>query len=438
MDGKQLARRIFLNTLAALDVSDSISRCVSCTGHVLRCGDTDYDLNRLSDLRIVVIGKAAHGMLDGLLAVLPARIEVNGIVSAPIPALHPHPGMRYFVAGHPTPNAQSLVSGEAALDLLRGCTAHTFVIVLLSGGGSALFELPLLRALSLADVQQLNRVLVTCGASITEINAVRKHVSAVKGGRLAQAAAPASVLTLAISDVPEGKESALASGPTLPDPTTREDVSTILAKYRLFERLPRLLMDWIASRDMPETPKPNDAAFRRAQYQLVLGMHELFHAAHRIAESLDCLAFCDNSTDDWPVEKAVDSLLTQLAELHATNPRRPVALIADGELSSAVTGNGMGGRNSAFLLACVERIAGKGISVLSAGTDGIDGNSPAAGAVADGKTLQRARATGLDPADFYLRSDSFRFFEALGDAVITGPTGNNLRDMRVLIAFPDR
>jgi len=437
IDGKQLARRIFLRTLKELDVAFSISRCVSCADQVLRCGDVEYDLRRVSDLRVVAIGKAAHGMLDGLAAVLPTDLKFTGIVSAPTSPAKPHAAVRFFNGGHPTPNEQSLLAGEAALNLLRGCTGDTLVIVLLSGGGSALMELPLLRTLSLSAVQQMNGVLVTCGASITEINTVRKHVSAVKGGRLAGAAVPAAVITLAVSDVPVGKESALASGPTLPDPTTRADVAAIIARYNLRARLPKALMEWIESAAMPETPTADDPEFERAQFQLVLGMHELFHAAHRVAESEDCLAFCDNSTDDLPVEKAVDSLLAQLQELRETNPRQPVALIADGELSSTVTGDGIGGRNSAFVLACVEKIAGQGTVVLSAGTDGIDGNSPAAGAVADGETLTRALAAGLAPNDFYRRSDAFRFFDALGDAIMTGPTGNNLRDMRLLIAFPD-
>ncbi|PYU02454.1 MAG: hydroxypyruvate reductase [Acidobacteria bacterium] len=435
MDGKQLARQIFLRTLDALNVPTSISRCVSCAERVLRCGDVEYDLHHVSDLRVIAAGKAAYGMLDGLTSVLPAGLTIKGIVSAPgSPKTH-HPGLRYFSGGHPTPNEQSLLAGEAALDLLRGCSVETLVIVLLSGGGSSLVELPLLRTLSLSDVQQLHRALVNCGASIAEINTIRKHISAVKGGRLAQAAAPASVIALAISDVPVGKESALASGPTLPDPTTRDDVARIFARYDLRNLLPQPLIAWIESAQMPETPKAGDPVFERAQFQLVLGMHELFHAAHRIAESQDCLAFCDNSTDDWPVEKAADFLLAQLEELRAANPRQPVALIADGELSSTVTGDGLGGRNSAFVLACVRKIARKRIVVLSAGTDGVDGNSPAAGAVADGNTLSRASAAGLDPNEFYRQSDSFSFFDVLGDAIATGPTGNNLRDMRLLIAL---
>ena len=436
MGGKLLARQVFLRTLEALNIPDSVSRCVSCAGRVLRCGDAEYDLRDTSDLRIIAVGKAAHAMLDGLIAVLPENTGLTGIVSAPGAPKKRHSGFRYFEGGHPTPNEQSLLAGEAALSILQGCTTKTLVMVLLSGGGSALMEFPLLRSLSLGDVQQMNRALVTCGASITEVNAIRKHVSAVKGGRIAQAAAPARLIALAISDVPVGKESALSSGPTLPDPTTREHVLAIVANYDLRARLPNRLAEWMESGEMPETPKPGSPAFKRTQFQLILGMHELFHAAHRIAESLDCEAFCDNSTDEWPVERAADFLLAQLEELRAANPRHPVALIADGELSSTVTGDGVGGRNSAFVLACVKKIAGKGIVVLSAGTDGVDGNSPAAGAVADGETFFRARNAGLDPQDFFRRSDSFTFFAALGDSIVTGPTGNNVRDMRLLIAFP--
>lgn len=436
-DGKQLARRIFLRTLEDLDVADSIARTLSCVNDVLRCGEWEYDLGRFSDVRVLAAGKAAHGMLDGLFAALGRQFIVRGVVSAPTSPAKPYPGLRYLVAGHPTPNEQSLLAGQAALKLMRDGSANTLVIVLLSGGGSALLEKPLLAGMSLADVQTLNRALVTCGASITEINAVRKHCSAIKGGRLAQAAHPASILTLAISDVPVGYESALASGPTQPDPTTRDQVARIIERYSLRERLPKLLMDWIERGEMPETPKPRDPTFANADFRVVLGMHEMFHAAHRIADAEDCEAFCDNSTDDWPVEQAADELLGQLEKLAATNPHKAIALIADGELSSQVTGDGLGGRNSAFVLACAERIAGKPITVLSCGTDGIDGNSVAAGAVADGETTARAESAGMKARDYFARSDSHRFFAALGDDVTTGLTGNNLRDFRLLIAHPE-
>jgi hydroxypyruvate reductase len=435
-DPKLIARRIFERTLEAVDPSAAVERCLDRVGDTLSCGGRPYDLGSFPDLRVLAVGKAAHRMLEGLLAVLPGEAKLRGVVSAPTPPANPHSGFRYFVSGHPEPNEASLLAGESALKMVRGATAETLFIVLLSGGGSALMEFPLLPALSLSEVRQLNRALVTSAAGIHEINTVRKHLSAVKGGRLALAAGPATILTLAISDVPAGRESALASGPTVADPTTSSDVRAIIARHNLAPRLPPAILAWVDAGRMPETPKPGDAAFRKVQFELLLGMHELFHAAHRIAESEGFAAFCDNTTDDWPVEKAADFLLAQLEALGAQNPGQPVALIADGELSSAVTGTGMGGRNSAFVLASVEGIAGKPVVVLSAGTDGMDGNSPAAGAVADGRTLARSRAAGLDPQDFFRKSDSFRFFEALGDAIVTGPSGTNLRDLRLLLAFP--
>jgi glycerate 2-kinase len=265
---------------------------------------------------------------------------------------------------------------------------------------------------------------------------VRKHISAVKGGRLATAANRATKITLAVSDVPAGKEWVLASGPTLPDPTTLSDMGKILDEYALRDNFPESFHRWLNLEAVPETPKPADPAFKNAHFSILLGLDNLFHPAHGASEGTGCMTCCDNATDDWPVERAAEYLLAQLEELHSSNPTRRVAVIADGEVSSPIRGNGIGGRNAAFVLSCVEKIAGKNIAVLSAGTDGIDGNSPAAGAVADGETLARAQAVGLNPREAFQRSDAYTFFNRLDDAIITGPTGNNLRDLRVLIAAP--
>jgi len=270
MDGKLLARQIFLRTLEALDVADSVSRCVICTNRVLHCGDAKYDLHDAPDLRVVAVGKAAHAMLDGLIAILPADLNITGIVSAPVPPKKRQPGLRYFAGGHPTPNAQSLLAGEAALNLLRGCSTKTLVIVLLSGGGSALMEFPLLTDLSLADIQQLNRALVTCGAPITEINAVRKHVSAVKGGRLARAAFPAQQVSLLVSDVPCGTPDALASGPTMPDSTSVEDCYRIAEKHQLLPQFPDSTRELFERRALEETPKSDDQSFYRSRWWTIL------------------------------------------------------------------------------------------------------------------------------------------------------------------------
>jgi hydroxypyruvate reductase len=385
---------------------------------------------------VVAIGKAAHAMVDGLVGVLPPNIPVQGVVCAPVPPARSIAGLNYFVGGHPTPDTDSWNAAQAILALLRATDERILIFFLLSGGGSALVELPLDPAQTLEDVQQLHRALVTCGASIDEINTVRKHLSAVKGGRLAAAASAATKITLAVSDVPAGKESALASGPTIPDPTTVADFRCIVSTFQLEREFSPALRRWLAAGNPPETPKRNDPAFANAHFSLLLGLDDLFHPAHRAAESLGCITCCDNSTDDWPVDRAAENLLAQLDDLRKTHPNQRVALIADGELSSPVTGNGFGGRNSAFVLACVEKIAGRRIAVLSAGTDGMDGNSKAAGAVADGDSLARAQGLGLDSAAFFRNSDAYTFFARLDDAIITGPTGTNLRDLRILIAEP--
>jgi glycerate 2-kinase len=436
-DLKQLARRIFHETLAAIDVPATMRRKLWRDGPVLHCGDEIVlDLRAFDRICVIAAGKAAHGMVDGLVPVIPSNLAFDGVVSAPTHPAKVLGGLQYFIGGHPIPNRDSWQAAEAVLASLKTCDEKTLVFFLLSGGGSALVELPLDEKQTLKDVQQLYSALVTCGAPIADIGKVRRHLSAVKGGRLAAAAGAATKITLAVSDVPATQEAALASGPTLPDPTTVADAHQVLTQYGLRAQLPVAVRQWIDHEKMIETPKADDPAFAKAHFSLLLGMDDLFHPAHRAAEAQGCITCCDNATDDWPVEKASEFLLAQLEELRATHGGRRVALIADGEVSSPVTGNGIGGRNSAFVAACVPRIARRRIAVLSAGTDGIDGNSPAAGAVADGETLERARAMGMDPNDALRRSDAHNFFARLDDAVMTGPTGNNLRDLRILIAEP--
>jgi glycerate 2-kinase len=436
-DLKQLARRIFLETLAAIDIPATMRRKLWRDGAVLHCGDKIVlDLRAFERICVIAIGKAAHGMIEGLAPVIPSNITVDGVVSAPTHPAKLLGGLRYFIGGHPIPNRESWQAAEAVLGLLKTCDEKTLVFFLLSGGGSALVELPLDERQTLEDVQQLYSALVTCGAPIADIGKVRRHLSAVKGGRLAAAAGAATKITLAVSDVPATQETALASGPALPDPTTVADARQVLMQYDLRAQLPAAVCQSIDDGRMIETPKVGDPAFKNAHFSLLLGMDDLFHPAHHAAEAKGCITCCDNTTDDWPVEKAAAFLLAQLEELRATHQGQRVALIADGEVSSPVTGDGIGGRNSSFVLACVYRIAGRRIAVLSAGTDGIDGNSPAAGAVADGETLQRAMAMGMDPDEYFRRSDAHSFFARVDDAITTGPTGNNLRDLRILIAEP--
>jgi glycerate 2-kinase len=431
---KTLAREIFSAALAAIDIPATIERKLDRHASIIHIAGAPIDLSEFRALRVVAFGKGAFAMASGLLQLLEPEHAPSGILVVPSAPPRKLPGLETFVAGHPMPTQESFASARAILDLLARCDDRTLVFFLISGGGSALIELPLDPGVSLDDVRELNRLLVTCGAPIAEVNAVRKHLSAIKGGRLAARAARATKITLGVSDVPEGQESALASGPTLPDPTTVEDACRVVEQYDLLARLPAAIRAQFEERRLVETPKPGDPAFARSHFEILLGLHDLFHNAHRAAECRGFSALCDNSSDDWPLEKAADYLLDLLAQHKRANPGQPVALLADGELRSPVTGDGIGGRNSAFVLACVEKIAGQRLAVLSGGTDGIDGSSPAAGAVADGETLVRARAAGLDPGDYFRRSDSYRFFKALGDAIEIGPTGNNLRDLRILLA----
>ncbi|MGB7437807.1 MAG: DUF4147 domain-containing protein [Candidatus Acidiferrum sp.] len=433
---KQIALEIFRKTLASIDIASVMERKVQLDHSRLVFPSTTVDLGQISRVIVIAIGKAAHAMAAGMVNCLPPTMCLEGIVAAPTKPASKIAGFAYFVGGHPIPNNESLRAAIEILRLLRTCDSSTLVMFLLSGGGSALVELPVNPALSLEDIQEIHSVLVTCGAPIEAINTVRRHLSAVKGGALAVVAGPARKITLAVTDVPVGHETALASGPSLPDPTTIVDVQRIFAQYDLLRRFPASLQTWLANGLMPETPKPDHSAFDNNHFELLLGMDDLFHAAHHAVEAHGYVSFCDNSTDDWPVEKAAESLLSQLERWNRDNPGERVAVIADGEVSCPVTGQGVGGRNLAFVLACVEKIARRKITILSGGTDGIDGNSPAAGAVADGDTLSRARSLGLDPRASFVNSDAYSFFAKLDDAIITGPTGNNLRDLRILLAEP--
>jgi glycerate 2-kinase len=432
---KKTAEHVFRHTLAAIDIPSALARRLGRRGSLISAGgSSDIDLSGFREIVAIAFGKAALGMARGLREILSPEFPPDGILVVPAAPSSPLPGWKTFLGGHPLPTAESFAAGKAILERLARCDERTIVFFLISGGGSSLVEQPLWPGVTLADFQQLNSALITCGAPIEEINVVRKHLSAAKGGRLAAAAPLSTKITFAISDVPEGEESALASGPTVPDPSTMDDTERIVRKYGLLAKLPASLREMIERRSIGETPKDGNAAFARARFEILLGERELLHAAHHCCEAEGFTCLVDTETDNWPLEKAAEHLLAQLEILKKENPRRRVAIFAGGEVSSPVTGDGIGGRNSAFVLACVPKIAGKRIAVLSAGTDGVDGNSPAAGAVADGETFSRAQAMGLDAGEFLRRCDAHGFFARIDDAIVTGPTGNNLRDLRILLA----
>jgi hydroxypyruvate reductase len=391
-------------------------------------------LRDFREVVVIALGKASIAMAEGFQAVLAPDFKVEGILVSPTAPADPWIGWKNFVGGHPLPTEESFAAGREILERLARCDERSLVVFLISGGGSSMVEAPLDAETGLEDFRALHSALVTCGAPIEEINVVRKHLSATKGGRLAAAASRSMKLTFAVSDVPSGQESALASGPTLPDPSTIADAERVVNERGLLAKLPVGVRNIFSGRKLVETPKENDPAFERAVFNVLLSEHDLVHRAHYCCEAQGIVCMADEMTDGWPLAKAADELLAQLAALQAEHPGKRVAILSGGELSCPVTGDGVGGRNSAFVLACVPKIAGKKVVVLSAGTDGIDGNSPAAGAVADGESLARAELLDMIWEGHLERSDAYNFFAKLEDAIVTGPTGNNLRDLRVLIS----
>jgi len=428
---RETARDIFRHALAEASISKAFARHVSCDGGVLRVREDLYDLQSYSRVLVMSLGKAGHTMVEALAELAGASLE--GIVATSVQPASQVRGFRYFRGGHPTPNAESIQAANAMLRALEAQSASTLVMFLLSGGGSSILEKPIDDEISLDDLIETYRALVLSGATIAEINAVRKHLSAVKGGRLAQAAFPAQQVSLLVSDVPDGTPDALASGPTMPDSTSVEDCYRIAEKYELLKQFPASVRELFERHALEETPKSDDPVFVRARWWPVLSNQTAIEGASLAAERAGFVVHVDNSCDDWDYSRAAEYLLTRVRELR--KQFSPVCLISGGEVTVKVTNGGVGGRNQQFALACAEKIAGENIAVLSAGTDGVDGNSSAAGAVVDGSTVARARARGLDARSALESFDAYPFFSALGDAVETGPTGNNLRDLRILLAY---
>jgi glycerate 2-kinase len=428
---KEIARHIFDHAMRESTVSRAFARHVHCDRGVLRVCEDLYDLNSYGRVLVISIGKAAHSMLTALHEQTGERFE--GIVASSVPPEFQIRGFRYFHGGHPLPNEESIRAADAMMKSLRAQNEAALVIYLISGGGSAAVDKPMDEEISLQDLIENYRVLVHSGASISEINTIRKHLSAVKGGRMAQAAYPARQVSILVSDVPENTPDALASGPTMPDSTTVQDCHTVVAKHDLLEQFPTSVRELFERHVLEETPKSDDPAFVHARWWTILSNTALLEAAAKEAMQQGFLVEIDNSCDDWDYAKAADHLLGRLRDLRSKHDR--VCLMSGGEVTVHVENGGIGGRNQQFALYCAAKISTENICVLSAGSDGIDGNSTATGAIADGTTLERAKARGLDVAAHLSAFNAYPLLQALGDAIITGPTGSNLRDLRILLAY---
>jgi hydroxypyruvate reductase len=346
--------------------------------------------------------------------------------------------IRLHGARHPVPDGAGVEAGRAVLARLQGLDESTLVLCVISGGGSALLVCPA-EGIGLEDLQATNEALLACGASIVEINKLRKHLSAVKGGQLARAAAPARVVTLILSDVVGDPLDSIASGPTVPDPSTFAECVTIVERYRLADALPAPVVERLregAAGKVGETPKPGDAVFDRVSNLLVANNDRAVRAATQRAEELGYQALVLSTT--------IEGETRDVARVHAAIAREarrssrpcvpPCCLISGGETTVTLRGDGRGGRNQEFVLAAALDIDGlEGVTVASVGTDGIDGSTDAAGAIADGNSVARALEAGLEPRARLDDNDSHAVFEALDDLVVTGPTDTNVMDLRLLL-----
>ncbi len=469
------ATEIFTGAIQACNIASAFDRRLRFEGHRLHrllpdgSGPATIDLSCYKRIFAIALGKAAGPMLDTLLERMGRRKGLRGICCSNQLPKSRNWRFRYFEGGHPLPNEDSFAAARAALAMLRRAKKDTLVFFLISGGGSAMFDLPLDPGITLEETIEFHRLLLGSGAPINEINTLRKHFSQVKGGRLAMAAPEAAKVSLLLPDVPLRTLDALSSGPTSPDHSTVAEVRELLAKYNLNARLPASIRSFFEREDMPESPgnkgwrppffpraaRPEaqparrvtaaatmsgeDPAFRDSVFELLLSSHDLVENARALAEKAGYFVAVDNSCDDWDYADAARYLLELFHTLRATHKR--LCLISVGEVTVTMDRTpGAGGRNQQFAMACaleLEKYQGERLTVFSAGSDGIDGNTQAAGAIADPTTVARAHAFG-----FHLKSSLAEFnacpmFTALGDAVVTGPTGHNLRDLRLLIAERD-
>jgi glycerate 2-kinase len=466
------AMAIFTGALAACDIPTAFDRRLRFEGDRMHrlspegSGADVIDLAAYKRIFVVALGKAAGPMLETLLNRMKRRKGLRGICCTNQLPEKRNWRIRYFEGGHPLPNEDSFAAARTALALLRRARKDTLVFFLISGGGSAMFDLPLDPQITLEDTVNFHQLLIASGAPINEINTLRKHFSAVKGGRLAMAAPDAAKVSLLLPDVPLRTLDALSSGPSSPDHSTVAEVRQLLAKYNLNEKLPASIRDFFARKDLPESsgnknwhpsflPKlpwadavrprhitsatnmsGEDGAFRDSVFELLLSSHDLVENARTLARMAGYHVIVDNSCDDWDYAQAARYLLERFHAQRSKHPR--LCFVSVGEVTVTLNRTpGAGGRNQQFALACALDLAeypGTHLTILSAGSDGIDGNTQSAGAIADPTTVARARTFGFDPEQSLAAFNACPLFTAIGDSVVTGPTGQNLRDLRLLIA----
>lgn len=435
---RQSALAIFRAALDAADPRAAVHRTMRREGNRLRVGTREYDLARVRCVFVVGFGKASAAMAQAVEEILGDKIE-RGAVTVKYGHIAPlaSPRIQLYEAGHPLPDANSLRGTQEILRWLDATSNDDLIVCVISGGGSALLELPV-EGVSLDDLRATTDALLRSGATINEMNALRKHLSQVKGGQLARRA-EAQIISLVLSDVIGSPLDTIASGPTTPDSTTFSDALNVIERRGLRDQLPASVVQHIARGargEMADTPKAGDPIFARVQNVIVannaMACDAAMHAAH--AHGFNALLL---STFVQGEAREVAKILAAIAK-EIVESSRPVALpaciIAGGETTVTVRGGGKGGRNQELALAAAIEISGleNGV-ILSAGTDGTDGPTDAAGAIADGTTVARAATLGMDARAFLSSNDAYDFFQPLNDLIITGPTNTNVNDVMIVL-----
>jgi glycerate 2-kinase len=431
------AMDIFRRGVEAVEPEAAVKQYCRREGSRLLVHREAYDLTEFENIFVIGAGKAGAPMARAVEEILGDRIT-EGIVNVKYGHLAKLNRTKAIEAGHPVPDKAGLEGTRAILEVASRAGKKDLVLCLISGGGSALLPFPA-EGLTLQDKQDTTKVLLGCGATIHEINSVRKHISGVKGGGLARAAYPATLISLILSDVVGDDLDVIASGPTVADSSSFQDCMSIFDKYGIHEKVPETVLNHVRKGiegQVPETPKPGDPVFTRTQSVIVGSNLACVLAAEKKARGLAYHTLVLSTMIEGETRE-VALVHTGIAKeiLKSGHPLSPPAcVLSGGETTVTITGQGLGGRNQEFVLAAAMGLNGReGIVVLSAGTDGTDGPTDAAGAVADSQTIQRAEAKGLNPADFLVNNDAYHFFEKLGDLVKTGPTNTNVMDLRIML-----
>jgi glycerate-2-kinase len=436
---RELALKSLEAAIKAVDPKAIIKSKIRLKGYVLQVNGYTFDLKKFKNIYVVGGGKASGSMAEALEEVLGDKIT-NGLVNIPRGSKHRTKIVRLHEASHPIPDESGVEGTRKMLDIAENAGENDLVICLISGGGSSLMPMPR-GEITIADKRRITEDLLKCGATINEINTVRKHISEFKGGWLAKKAYPATILNLILSDVLGDPLDFIASGPTVPDSTTFSDAIKVLKKYGLWDKAPESIKKVLTDGEkglIPETPKADDEAFKKV-FNVVIGNNRAASMAAcetLKSEGLNTLLLTSLLEGE---ARHVGTVLASLAHevLASGNPiKKPAGMVAGGETTVTVTGKGKGGRNQEIALAASLKIRGlDGVVIASLSTDGVDGPTDAAGALVDGKTIARAEAFGLRAEEFLADNNSYGFFSQLGDLILTGPTGTNVNDVSVIIVL---